>query len=84
MTDDPDLEEFVGGPGPGPRGCVIGKAIQDLDEDDARKLRKALASPEARHSRIESWLRKRGVRAYVGAVARHRQGGCSCEENGLV
>ena len=83
VTDD-DLAEFdVYLTGPGPKGCVVGRALEAL-EDEAGKLRKALAAPGIQHTQIERWLRDRDVNPYPGAVARHRNGECKCREHGYV
>ena len=80
MAPQPDLSEFHELGKPKRLKCSIVAALEQLGSDGERALlRAALADRSIRHTAVEAWLARRGIKLADSTVARHRAGRCSCD-----
>lgn len=59
--------------------CIVGRAIDSLDETDRGNLMAAMNDPEIRSRMIHNFLLKRGHSLAYSNVPIHRSGNCHCE-----
>jgi hypothetical protein len=58
--------------------CKVRFVLDSLEPKDQELLKKALADPQWRHTRLTYELNKRGIDISENPVRRHRLGMCSC------
>jgi hypothetical protein len=75
---EPDLTEFDAENARPRRPCLVGLAIENLDEDHRRSLMAALGAPHIKHTAIARVLERWGVQVRSKAIGEHRTGGCCC------
>lgn len=77
------LTDRLAAPPPAPAkgpGCSVGQLLDTLPTDEAKALAQAIRNPQWRATQIAAELRAEGHRIGGDTVARHRRGGCKCED----
>ena len=59
--------------------CGVALALEGLGDGEREQLAAALADPMIRHSAIERWLARRGIKVADKTINRHRDGRCACD-----